>query len=55
MSVGFDNIDVEEVKKRGIQLSNVSQISSASIAEMAVFLTLGALRRYGKVRQAINK
>jgi glyoxylate reductase len=39
-SVGFDNVDLEECKKRGIQISNTPGTSAVAVAEHTVALML---------------
>ncbi|KAK5641142.1 hypothetical protein RI129_009689 [Pyrocoelia pectoralis] len=45
MSAGLDNIDVEELKRRNIKISNTPGVLNAAVAEIAVLLTLAAARR----------
>ena len=40
ISVGFDNVDLEECKKRGIQVSNTPGTSAVAVAEHTVALML---------------
>ncbi|XP_058795759.1 glyoxylate reductase/hydroxypyruvate reductase-like isoform X2 [Phymastichus coffea] len=54
-SAGFDHLDVAEIKKRGIKVGNASQVLSAAVAEVAVFLLLGATRRAHEGRQQLEK
>jgi glyoxylate reductase len=42
---GYDQVDVQACAKRGIQLSNTSNVVNDSTADTAMFLILGALRR----------
>ncbi|TYP81002.1 D-glycerate dehydrogenase [Maritimibacter alkaliphilus] len=44
-SVGTDHIDRAALAERGIALLSTPDVLSASVAEIAVFLTLGAMRR----------
>ncbi|KAB0793707.1 hypothetical protein PPYR_13763 [Photinus pyralis] len=45
MSAGLDNIDVEELKRRNIKLSNTPGVLNAAVADIAVLLALAASRR----------
>jgi len=44
-SVGFDHIDLEAAKARGIVVTNTPEVLSDATAEIAVLLMLGAARR----------
>ncbi|KAF5277139.1 hypothetical protein FQR65_LT03845 [Abscondita terminalis] len=54
MSAGLDNIEVEELKKRNIKLSNTPGVLNAAVADMAVLLTLAASRRLHEGRRHIE-
>ncbi|KAG8180462.1 hypothetical protein JTE90_001995 [Oedothorax gibbosus] len=54
MSVGFDHIDLEECKKRNILVSNTPHVSTDSVAEFTVLLTLAAGRRLFDASKAIK-
>ncbi|KAL2834479.1 glyoxylate/hydroxypyruvate reductase [Aspergillus cavernicola] len=41
---GYDNIDVQACTERGIQISNTPGVIANATADVAMFLTLGALR-----------
>ncbi|RPI06060.1 MAG: D-glycerate dehydrogenase [Zetaproteobacteria bacterium] len=47
-SVGFDHIDVEAAKRRGLVVTNTPEVVSDATAEVAVLLMLGAARRAGE-------
>lgn len=55
ISAGLDHIDVEELTRRGIKLSNTSQALESAVADMAVLLTLSAARRLQEGRLHIEK
>lgn len=55
MSSGYDNIDVEEIKKRGIKFGNTPGVLNDAVADMAVLLTLMTSRRYMEGRDAIER
>ncbi|MES9968077.1 MAG: D-glycerate dehydrogenase, partial [Sedimenticola sp.] len=44
-SVGFDHIDLEAAKARGITVTNTPEVLSDATAEIAMLLLLGAARR----------
>ena len=44
-SAGYDHMDVPEIKRRGIKVGNSPKVLSAAVAEIAVFLLIGASRR----------
>jgi len=44
-SVGYNNIDIEEAKKRGIEVSNTPGVSSVSVAEHTVALMMALTTR----------
>lgn len=54
MSAGTDNIDKEELKKRGIKLSNTPYVLDDSVAEVAMMLALAAGRRLQEGRRDIE-
>lgn len=45
MSVGFEHIDIEACRKRGIRVCNTPNVSTDSVAELTVSLLLLACRR----------
>ncbi|XP_044727359.1 glyoxylate reductase/hydroxypyruvate reductase-like isoform X2 [Chrysoperla carnea] len=51
VSSGYDMIDVQEIKARGILLGHMNQVQDAAVAEMAVLLTLAATRRLKECHQ----
>ncbi|EFA08834.1 glyoxylate reductase/hydroxypyruvate reductase-like [Tribolium castaneum] len=55
MSAGVNNIDVPELKKRGIRLGNTPEILDDAVADVAVLLALGAARRLHEGRLKIEK
>ncbi|MEZ5850022.1 MAG: D-glycerate dehydrogenase [Hyphomicrobiaceae bacterium] len=44
-SVGYEHIDVEAARKRGLAVLYTADVLSDAVAEMAIFLMLGAARR----------
>ncbi|ENN70525.1 glyoxylate reductase/hydroxypyruvate reductase isoform X2 [Dendroctonus ponderosae] len=55
MSVGYNHIDLEEVKARGIKLSNTPNVLNGAVADIAMLLALAAARRYPEGRQHIER
>ena len=53
-SVGFDFVDLEEVKKRKIPLGYTPNILNNSVADIAVGLAIAASRRFHEGRQKIK-
>ena len=45
MSVGYDHIDIEECKRRGIRVGYTPDVSSYAVAELTVALLLATSRR----------
>ncbi len=45
LGVGYDNIDLEVAKKRGIVVTNTPDVVTSDTADMALFLMLGVARR----------
>ncbi|KAK4874302.1 hypothetical protein RN001_013662 [Aquatica leii] len=54
MSAGLDNIDVDELKRRNIKLSNTPEVLNAAVADIAVLLALAASRRLHEGRLHIE-
>ena len=48
---GYDQIDIEALTKRGIQVSNCPNITTNSTADTNIFLMLGAMRNFEAGRQ----
>jgi lactate dehydrogenase-like 2-hydroxyacid dehydrogenase len=42
--VGYDNVDVEEARRRGIVVSNTPDVLTDAVADLAVFLVVDVLR-----------
>ncbi|KAK9883395.1 hypothetical protein WA026_001569 [Henosepilachna vigintioctopunctata] len=55
MTAGYDNIDVEEIKKRGIKFGNTPGVLNDGVADAAILLILAASRRYIEGRKAIEQ
>lgn len=55
MASGLNRIDLEELKKRGIQVSNTAGPSGNAVANMAVGLALAASRRFHEGRLEIER
>lgn len=55
MSAGLDNVDIQEIKARGIKLGHTPKVLSDAVAEVAVLLTLATMRRLTDGRKAIEE
>lgn len=53
MSVGYDHIDVQEVKKRGIKLGYTPDVLTDAVAELTVALLLATSRRLFEAHQEL--
>ncbi|MEE8393218.1 MAG: D-glycerate dehydrogenase [Rhodospirillales bacterium] len=53
-SVGFDHVDVEAAKERGIVVTNTPDVLSDATAEIAIMLMLGAARRAGEGERLVR-
>lgn len=43
---GYDLIDIADCTKRGIKVANTPRVSDAAVADVAIFLMLGAMRKF---------
>lgn len=50
MSVGFDHIDLEECRKRGIKVGNTPGVLTETTADLVLALLLATARRIPEVR-----
>lgn len=55
MSAGYNHIDLEELKKRGIKLGNTPNVLNEAVADVAIMLALAAARRLHEGVIAIKK
>ena len=53
MSVGYDHIDLNEVKARGIRLGYTPDVLTDAVAELTVALLLATSRRLFEAHQQI--
>lgn len=54
MSAGYDKIDLQQLKSRGIVLSNTPVVLDDAVADTAMLLALAASRRYTEGRRHIE-
>ncbi|CAH1098589.1 unnamed protein product [Psylliodes chrysocephalus] len=54
MSAGYNHIPIDELKKRGIKLSNAPGVLNDAVADVALLLSLAAARRLTESRWAIE-
>lgn len=55
MSAGYNHIDAEELKRKGVQLSNTPTILNEAVADVGILLALAASRRLNEGLIAIKK
>lgn len=55
MSAGYNNFDLEEIKRRGIKFGNTPTVLNEAVADVAILLLLGASRRLNEGVIAIKK
>ncbi|MGE5851478.1 MAG: NAD(P)-dependent oxidoreductase, partial [Candidatus Methylomirabilota bacterium] len=53
-SVGFDHVDLEAAKARGIVVTNTPDVLSEATAELTIMLMLGAARRASEGEQLVR-
>lgn len=54
-SVGFDHVDVEAAKKKGIIVTNTPDVLSDATAELTMMLLIGAARRAGEGEKLVRE
>lgn len=55
MSVGYNHIDLKELKARGIKLANTPNVLNGAVADIAMLLALAAARRLPEARQHVER
>lgn len=55
MSVGYDHIDVKEIKSRGLPISNTPSVLNDAVADIATGLMVAASRRFHEGRLKIEQ
>lgn len=55
MSAGYNNFDLEEIKRRGIKFGNTPTVLNAAVADVGILLMLAASRRLHEGVIAIKK
>ena len=55
VSMGFNHLDLDEIKKRGVIVGYTPDISTAATAELTVTLTLATARRLFEANKEIAK
>ena len=53
-SVGYDHVDVEAAKRRGLVVTNTPEVLSDATAELTILLMLGAARRAGEGERLVR-
>jgi glyoxylate reductase len=54
-AVGYDNIDLEACRERGVVVTNTPDVLTNATAELAVTLMLAAARRLGEVERIVRR
>lgn len=55
MSAGYNHIDLQELKRRGIKLGNTPNVLNEAVADVGILLALAASRRLHEGVIAIKK
>lgn len=55
MSVGYNHVDLQEIKRRGIKLGHTPDVLDKVVADVAILLALAASRRLLEGYLAIKK
>ena len=53
-SVGFDHVDIDAAKKRGLVVTNTPDVLSDATAELTIMLMIGAARRAGEGEKLVR-
>ena len=53
-SVGFDHVDIEAARKRGVVVTNTPDVLSDATAELTMMLMIGAARRAGEGERLVR-
>jgi len=54
-AVGYDNVDLEECRGRGVAVTNTPEVLTNATAELAVTLMLAAARRVGEAERVLRR
>jgi lactate dehydrogenase-like 2-hydroxyacid dehydrogenase len=54
-SVGFDHVDIEAARKKGVVVTNTPDVLSDATAELTMMLMLGAARRAGEGEKLVRE
>ncbi len=54
-AVGYDNVDLDAARARGIVVTNTPEVLCAATAEIAILLMLGAARRAGEAERLLRR
>ncbi|XP_027194367.2 glyoxylate reductase/hydroxypyruvate reductase [Dermatophagoides pteronyssinus] len=55
LSVGYDHIDIDECKRRGIVVGNTPDVLTDTVAELTIALLLATIRRLFEANQALRQ
>ena len=54
-SVGFDHVDIEAARKKGVVVTNTPDVLSDATAELTIMLMIGAARRAGEGERLVRE
>src|ERR1700681_4497548 len=54
-SVGFDHVDIEAARKKGVVVTNTPDVLSDATAELTMMLMIGAARRAGEGERLVRE
>ena len=55
LSVGYDHIDIDECKRRGIAVGNTPDVLTDAVSELTIALLLATIRRLFEANKALRE